>query len=112
MTDDEATKMDRSELSEQNLLVYKQSQSEDRWAEKFVKTATKFLEGSNSYSKFRAVADDLAAKTVQGYPYGKLPHLRKVFVQPTLTVESSMRRRTNSYHSLLVTSYCVPGVPV
>ena len=62
-------------------LVYTQSQSEDRWAEKFSKTATTFLEGSASYSKLRALADDLAAKTVQGYPYGKLPHLRKVFVQ-------------------------------
>lgn len=81
ISDDQATRMDRSESSGKNLLVYGQSQSEDRWAENFSRTATKFLEGSDSYSKFRAVADDLTAKAVRGYPYGKLPHLRRVFVQ-------------------------------
>ena len=78
---DQAIRMDRRESAEKHLLVYRQLQSADRWAENFSKTATKFLENSDSYSKFRAVADDLAAKAVQGYPYGKLPHLRRVFVQ-------------------------------
>jgi len=78
---DQATRMEWNESSEKTLLIYKPSQSEDRWAEKFSKTATKFLEGSDSHDKFRAVADDLAAKTVRGYPYGKLPHLTRVFVQ-------------------------------
>jgi uridine phosphorylase/phosphopantetheine adenylyltransferase len=81
ISDDQAARMDRSESAGKNLLVYNQSQSEDRWAETFSKTATKFLEGSDSHGEFRAVADDLTAKTVRGYPYGKLPHLRRVLVQ-------------------------------
>jgi uridine phosphorylase len=87
ITDDQATKMDQSE----NLLVYKQSQSEDRWAEKFAKTATKFLEGTDSYLKFRAVAADIAARTFQGYPYGRLPHLRRAFVQNTVPSVQSLK---------------------
>lgn len=82
VTDDQASKMDRPEFPAQNLLIYKPSQSEDRWAEKYSKTATQYLEG-DSYRKLRAVADDIAARTLQGYPYGKVPRLRKAFVQKT-----------------------------
>ena len=78
---DQAIRMVRKEREEKNLLVYRRSQSADRWAETFSNTATKFIEHSDSYGKFRAVANDLAAKAVQGYPYGKLPHLRRAFVQ-------------------------------
>jgi uridine phosphorylase len=85
VAENQAKKMDPSELSSQNLLVYKRSQSEDRWAEKFSKTATKFLAGSDGYDKLRAVADDIAAKTFQGYPYGKVPHLRAAFIQGPLS---------------------------
>ena len=59
-------------------LVYKKAQSEDRWAEKFSTTALKSLEGSQSYHKLKPVADDIGARVFQGYPYGKLPHLRRV----------------------------------
>jgi len=59
-------------------LVYKKSQSEDRWAEKFSNTALSFLRGTADFVKFKPVADDIGARVFQGYPYGKLPHLRKV----------------------------------
>jgi hypothetical protein len=62
-------------------LVYKQSQSEDRWAEKFVKTALEFVHGSETYDKLKPIADDIAARVFQGYPYGKLPHLRRVSIK-------------------------------
>ena len=77
VTDDQPTKMDRKESSAQGRLTYKRAQSEDRWAEKFVKTALQFVQRPEEYNKFKPVADDIAARVYQGYPYGKLPHLRR-----------------------------------
>ena len=96
ISEEKATTMDRREPSRNDLLVYKKSQSEDRWAEKFSKTATKFLEGSDNHGKLRAVADDLASKTVQGYPYGKLPHLRRVFVQNKFSFAEPLKVTENT----------------
>ena len=71
----------RKEASTRIQLVYKRSQSEDRWAEKFVKTALEFVHGSETYDKLKPIADDIAARVIQGYPYGKLPHLRRVSIK-------------------------------
>ena len=62
-------------------LVYKRFQSEDRWAEKFVRTALEFVRGSETYDKLKPIADDIAARVIQGYPAGKLPHLRRVSIK-------------------------------
>ncbi|MGE5302459.1 MAG: hypothetical protein ACM3TN_03965 [Alphaproteobacteria bacterium] len=59
-------------------LIFQKGQSEDRWAEKFSNTAVSFLRGTADFAKFKVVADDIGARVFQGYPYGKLPHLRKV----------------------------------
>ena len=67
--------------SSANVLIYKRAQSEDRWAEKFTDTALRSLQGSPSYEKLRPVAQDMSSKVYQGYPEGKLFHLRKVSVQ-------------------------------
>ena len=64
-----------------NFLVYKRAQSEDRWAEKFTNTALKSLQGSASYEKLKPIAEDMSANVYQGYPEGKLFHLRKISVQ-------------------------------
>jgi phosphopantetheine adenylyltransferase len=64
-----------------DLLIYKRAQSEDRWAEKFTETAMRPLRGSASYGQFKPVAEDMSSKVYEGYPEGKLFHLRKVFVQ-------------------------------
>jgi nicotinic acid mononucleotide adenylyltransferase len=69
------------EASSANVLVYKRAQSEDRWAEKFTDTALRSLQGSASYEKLKPVAQDMSAKIYQGYPEGKLFHLRKISVQ-------------------------------
>ena len=53
--------MDRKESSANVPLIYKRAQSEDRWAEKFVKAALQFVHGSEEYNKFKPVADDIAA---------------------------------------------------
>ena len=66
--------------SSANLLVYKRAQSEDRWAEKFTDAALKSLRGSASYEKLKPVAEDMSSKIYQGYPEGKLFHLRKISV--------------------------------
>ena len=66
--------------SSANLLVYKRAQSEDRWAEKFTDAALKSLRGSANYEKLKPVAEDMSSKIYQGYPEGKLFHLRKVSV--------------------------------
>lgn len=80
--ENQAKKMDRRRrLFEQNLLVYKPSQSEDRWAERFVRTAMKPLDATEEKKKLQAVAQDLVAKTVQGYPYGKVHRLRRMDIQ-------------------------------
>ena len=67
--------------SSANVLIYKRAQSEDRWAEKFTDTALRSLQGSASYEKLKPVAQDMSSKVYQGYPVGKLFHLRKVSVQ-------------------------------
>jgi hypothetical protein len=67
--------------SSANVLVYKRAQSEDRWAEKFTDTALRSLQGSASYEKLKPIAQDMSSKVYQGYPEGKLFHLRKVSVQ-------------------------------
>lgn len=82
-------------------LVYRKAQSEDRWAEKFIKTALSFLRGTKSYDQFKPVADDIAARTLRGYPRGKVPHLRPV----------SLRGAKNPAKFLTVTQE-VLGCPV
>jgi uridine phosphorylase len=81
VTDDLKSKMDRKESSGNGRLIYKRAQSEDRWAEKFVKTALQFVDEPEAYNKFKPVADDIAARVYQGYPYGKLPHLRRFSIK-------------------------------
>jgi nicotinic acid mononucleotide adenylyltransferase len=78
--DDQINPTDRKDISA-NSLVYKRAQSEDRWAEKFNDTALRSLQGSASYEKLKPVAEDMSSKMYQGYPEGKLFHLRKIFVQ-------------------------------
>jgi uridine phosphorylase len=80
-------------LSAKSQLVYKKAQSEDRWAEKFSTTALRYLEGSQSYDKLKPVADDIGTRVFQGYPYGKLPHLRR----------ASMKQAASSIRTLRVT---------
>jgi len=63
-----------------NVLMYKLGQSADRWAEKFIHTALKPLQGSAAYAKLKPVAEDMTSKMYLGYPDAKLFHLRKVFM--------------------------------
>ncbi|HSE89910.1 MAG TPA: hypothetical protein VLJ79_27115 [Candidatus Binatia bacterium] len=77
---DQINPTDRKDAST-NFLVYKRAQSEDRWAEKFTDTALRSLQGSASYEKLKPIAEDMSANVYQGYPEGKLFHLRKIFVQ-------------------------------
>jgi hypothetical protein len=79
---------DGAKSSVQSPLIYNPSQSEDRWAEKFVQTALQFVHGSDTYTKLKPVADDMAARVIQDYPYGRLPHLRRVSIKSNT---SSMR---------------------
>jgi nicotinic acid mononucleotide adenylyltransferase/uridine phosphorylase len=74
-------------------LVYRKSQSEDRWAEKFSNTALSFLRGTAEFAKFKPVADDIGARVFQGYPYGKLPHLRKVTLRGDNLAKQSIKLR-------------------
>jgi hypothetical protein len=69
-------------------LIYNPSQSEDGWAEKFVQAALQFVHGSDTYTRLKPVADDMAARVIQDYPYGRLPHLRRVSIKSNT---SSMR---------------------
>jgi phosphorylase superfamily protein len=59
-------------------LIFRKAQSEDRWAEKFTDAAVQFVKGSASYDKLKPVAEDMSSKVFEGYPEGKLFHLRKV----------------------------------
>jgi hypothetical protein len=86
--DDSTKRTDRTKGSVKAPLIYNPSQSEDRWAEKFVQTALQFVHGSEAYDKLKPVADDMAARVIQGYPYGRLPHLRSVSIKSNT---SSMR---------------------
>jgi Phosphorylase superfamily len=80
-TNDARRETYRKMASGKSPLIYTPSQSEDRWAEKFVETALQFVRGSQDYNELKTVADDMAARVLQGYPYGKLPHLRRVSVK-------------------------------
>ncbi len=82
VTNNDATQERYRKVSSAEMqLIYTPSQSEDRWAEKFVKTALQFVRGSQDYNKLKTVADDMAAKVFQDYPYGRLPHLRRVSIK-------------------------------
>lgn len=88
---------DRTPRNDRSQLIYKKAQSEDRWAEKFSRAALKFLEGSESYRRFKPIADDIASRVVRDYPSGKLPHLRKVTIQKNSMPQGRLtltRRRT------------------
>jgi uridine phosphorylase len=92
VTSDEPKKIPNGkETSVRTQLVYKKSQSEDRWAEKFIKTALEFVHGSEAYDRLKPIADDIAARVFQGYPYGKLPHLRKVLIKKRVASRSSLK---------------------
>jgi hypothetical protein len=96
-TADDFIRTDRTKSAAKLPLIYNSSQSEDRWAEKFVQTALQFVHESETYDKLKPVADDMAARVIQGYPYGRLPHLRSV----------SIKRNTSS-----IPSYRVSRKPV
>src|SRR5262247_93270 len=91
VTDDQTSKMDRKESSGNGRLIYKRAQSEDRWAEKFVKTALQFVDEPEAYNKFKPVADDIAARVYQGFPYGKLPHLRMFSIKKNASPREPFR---------------------
>jgi hypothetical protein len=80
-TDDSVKRTDRTKSAAGVPLLFNASQSEDRWAEKFVQTALQFVQGSEVYDRLKPVADDMAARVIQGYPYGRLPHLRSVTIK-------------------------------
>ena len=79
VTDDRINSTDRKDASA-NVLVYKRGQSGDRWAEKFINTALKSLQGSAGYAKLKPVAEDMISKMYEGYPDAKLFQMRKIFV--------------------------------
>jgi len=79
VTDDRINSTDRKDASA-NVLVYKRGQSADRWAEKFINTALKSLQGSAGYAKLKPVAEDMISKMYEGYPDAKLFQMRKIFV--------------------------------
>jgi hypothetical protein len=62
VTTDDPTKKrsDHKEPSANTRLVYNPSQSEDRWAEKFVATALQLVEEPKAHDELKAVADDIA----------------------------------------------------
>jgi len=59
-------------------LIYNPSQSEARWAEKFVKTALELVQSPKAHDQLKPVADDISARISEGYPHGKLSRLRRV----------------------------------
>ena len=80
IVDEDPVKPIDRKSSSANFLVYKRAQSEDRWAEKFTDAALRSLRGSANYDKLKPVAENMSSKIYQGYPEGKLFHLRKVSV--------------------------------
>jgi uridine phosphorylase len=76
-TDDSTKRSEHKESSAKTQLSYNPSQSEDRWAEKFVATALQLVDGSEAYDRLKPVAEDISARVFQGYPYGKLSRLRR-----------------------------------
>src|SRR5262245_5852823 len=91
VTDDQTNRTDRKESSTKEFLIYKKAQSEDRWAEKFVNTALQFVQEPAEYNKFKPVADDIAARVYQGYPSGKLPHLRRFSIKKNASPREPFR---------------------
>ena len=79
VTDGQTNGTERKDASA-NGLVYKRGQSADRWAEKFINTALKSLQGSAAYAKLQPVAEDMISKMYEGYPDAKLFQMRKIFV--------------------------------
>jgi uridine phosphorylase len=84
-TEDSAKQRNPKEPLPKSQLIYKESQSEDRWAEKFVTTALQFVDGSQVYDRLKPVADDISARVFQGYPYGKLSRLRKASLKKNVS---------------------------
>ncbi|HSF59063.1 MAG TPA: hypothetical protein VLD83_13420, partial [Candidatus Binatia bacterium] len=72
---------DGKESSVKTQLIYHPSQSEDRWAEKFVATALQLVEEPKAHDELKPVADDISARVLQGYPHGKLSRLRRVSLE-------------------------------
>jgi hypothetical protein len=80
VTDDPSTTTAVLKPPTQSSLVYKIAQSEDRWAEKFVNTALGPLDGAEGYDKLKETALDFAARTLDGYPRGRVPHLNRIAI--------------------------------
>ena len=91
VTDERIQAIDPQESSATIQLIYEKSQSEDRWAEKFSQTALRFLQGSENYEKFKPIANDVVTRTFQGYPYGKLPHLKRVSIRQKTSLVEPLR---------------------
>jgi hypothetical protein len=79
VTADDSTKKrrDHQDSLAKTRLTYNPSQSEDRWAEKFVATALQLVQSPKEYNQLKPVAEDISARVFQGYPYGKLSRLRR-----------------------------------
>lgn len=80
----------KNEPEQRPRLIYRKSQSEDRWAEKFSNTALSFLRDTADFAKFKPIADDISARMFQDYPYGKLPHLRRVTIRGNAPLPPSL----------------------
>jgi uridine phosphorylase len=80
VTDDPSAKPSEHKSPTESSLIYKIAQSEDRWAEKFVNTALGPLDGAEGYDKLKEAALDFAARTLEGYPRGRVPHLRTIAI--------------------------------
>jgi hypothetical protein len=79
VTTDDSTKKrrDHKESAATVQLIYNPSQSEDRWAEKFVATALQLVQSPKAHDQLKPVADDISVRVFQGYPHGKLSRLRR-----------------------------------
>ena len=86
----------RKEASTRIQLVYKRSQSEDRWAEKFVKTALEFVHGSETYDKLKPIADDIAARVYSRLPLRQTPASSKGVDQKECWVRRSFQSHSKA----------------
>ncbi|HYJ14154.1 MAG TPA: hypothetical protein VE170_01615, partial [Candidatus Limnocylindria bacterium] len=59
-------------------LAYAGTQSESRWAEKFTETSMTAVREPADRDRLKAVAEDLAERTLRDLPRGKLPHLHRL----------------------------------
>src|SRR5262249_50567520 len=50
-----------------------------------------FVDGPEAYNKFKPVADDIAARVYQGFPYGKLPHSRRFSIKKNASPREPFR---------------------